>query len=401
MNQADAGIRQHIDLVLEAIAAQVADKNRDPFDINVMHRTACDLIAFYERYWGLSDLSGYSRIIAGCADLPESLACTALMLRYKRQFDAAVSVLDVACELAPTCLHYLTLKADILREKGAIDAARAVCEQVREIAPNLSELPLVLSQCDVGEQLGLFEEYYTLLQIAHRVRRPSVYLEIGVSSGKSLALAGAETVAIGIDPVTAVPGNQVFVSPENSPRLFKMTSDQFFETIDVRTVLGQPCFDMAFIDGLHLFEQVLRDLINLEKYADPDSIVFIHDCLPVNAFIAERVRQSVFWIGDVWKIIPCLKEMRPDLEIVTFPAQPSGLALIRNFDPTSTILERHFDSIVEHYRQACLPDHREGVFNLLNVQMTTDPVFFTRTIASRNNSMETDCCCPEAQRSMI
>lgn len=367
MNQADAGIRQHIDLVLEAIAAQIADKNRDSFDINVMHRTACDLIAFYERYWGLSDLSGYSRVIAGCTELPESLACTALMLRYQRQFDAAVSVLDVAYELAPACLHYLTLKADILREKGAIDAARTVCEQVREIAPNLSELPLVLSQCDVGEQMGPFEEYYTLLQIAHRVRRPSVYLEIGVSSGKSLALAGAETVAIGIDPVTAVPGNLVFISPENSPRLFNMTSDQFFESIDPRVVMGKPCFDMAFIDGLHLFEQVLRDLINLEKYAHPDSIIFIHDCLPVNAAVAERVRQSVFWIGDVWKIIPCLKEMRPDLEIVTFPAQPSGLALIRNLDPRSTVLERHFEAIVNYYQAMVLPENQKQMFDMLNV----------------------------------
>ncbi len=368
MNQGDARVRQHIDLVLEAIAAQEADNRRDPFDINVMHRTACDLIAFYERYWGITDLSGYSRVIAGCADLPESLACTAIMLRYQRQFDAAASLLDVAYKLAPASLHYLTLKADILREKGDIDAARAVCGLVRTIDPSLSELPLVLSQCDVGEQLGQFEEYYTLLQMAHRVRRPSVYLEIGVSSGKSLALAGVETLAIGIDPVTAVPGNQVFISPENTPRLFKMTSDQFFEETDLRTVMEQPCFDTAFIDGLHLFEQALRDLINLEKFAHPDSIVFIHDCLPVNRTITERVRQTAFWIGDVWKIIPCLKEMRPDLDIVTFPAQPSGLALIRNLDPASTVLERHFDFIVGHYRQFNLPEHKDQVFDLLNVK---------------------------------
>jgi hypothetical protein len=175
----------------------------------------------------------------------------------------------------------------------------------------------------------------------------------------------------------------VFVSPENSPKLFKMTSDQFFEGTDPRAVMGAPCFDMAFIDGLHLFEQVLQDLINLEKYATPDSILFIHDCLPVNAAIAERVRQSVFWIGDVWKIIPCLKEMRPDLEIVTFPAQPSGLAMIRNLDPSSTVLERHFDAVVEHFQQMRLPHRTQALHEQLNVLMTTDDQTFVQRIVPK------------------
>jgi Methyltransferase domain len=37
---------------------------------------------------------------------------------------------------------------------------------------------------------------------------------------------------------------------------------------------------MAFIDGLHHFEQVLRDFINVEKRATSEGLIVIHDCIP-------------------------------------------------------------------------------------------------------------------------
>jgi hypothetical protein len=125
--------------------------------------------------------------------------------------------------------------------------------------------------------------------------------------------------------------------------------------------------EMAFLDGLHLFEQTLRDFINVERFSDPETMIFIHDGLPVNRLVAERDRKTAFWVGDVWKIIPCLKEVRPDLEIITFPVQPSGLTLIRGLDPKSRILERQFDVITNHFRELELPESWEERNRLLNI----------------------------------
>src|SRR6185369_7219931 len=214
-------------------------------------------------------------------------------------------------------------------------------------------------------------EHYHLLHMAHTTLRPRRYIEIGVSSGRSLALTGCGTSAIGVDPMTAIPEQQFFHSPETAPKLFKMTSNDFFQQGLMEKEWGGSPFDMAFIDGLHLFEQALTDFINLERRSDPGSVIFIHDCLPVSVIGAERQRRSVVWTGDVWKVIPCLKAVRPDLEIVTFPVRPSGLAMVRNLDRNSKVLSSQFEAIKEHFIAAQLPEDMGERFRMLNVSDAT------------------------------
>ena len=48
--------------------------------------------------------------------------------------------------------------------------------------------------------LALLTTYLTRLAEIHGRRRPRAYLEIGVCAGRSLALAGADTTAFGVDP---------------------------------------------------------------------------------------------------------------------------------------------------------------------------------------------------------
>jgi hypothetical protein len=52
----------------------------------------------------------------------------------------------------------------------------------------------------------------------------------------------------------------------------------------------------------------------------------------------------------VWKVLACLRTYRPDLIIHVIPARPSGLGLITNLDPDSTVLHEKFDQIVAEYQ---------------------------------------------------
>jgi hypothetical protein len=187
--------------------------------------------------------------------------------------------------------------------------------------------------------------YLELLARIHEHSRPRTYLEIGMRNGESLALARPETMVIGIDPLPTV-WNKL----NADVGLYFETSDDFFATNDVRALLHDQPVDLAFIDGMHLFEYALRDFRNVERCAGPDSVIMVHDCLPPNAEVATRERQTALWTGDTWKLVCCLAELRPDLDISTVAVKASGLAIIRNLDPLSTVLFDRYDEAIERFQ---------------------------------------------------
>lgn len=324
-----------------------------------------EAIGFYKRTWMLdfTDLWGQLLVVP----FPAYLALT-LASEYLYQIgrvDAAVAVMEaVVDQNAPFPVKCQFVR--LLRDAGRIEQALQYCELVRSCHPTNQDILPEIDMCHLSDRL-LPYDYYTILEAAHRAYQPANYLEIGVAMGRSLGLAGACSHVIGVDPETAEAERQLFLSPENCPVLFKTTSDSFFAQADLNTLLKAGSLDMVFLDGLHLFEQVLRDFMHVEKYASPQTMVFIHDGLPINRLVAERERKTAFWVGDVWKIIPCLKAVRPDLEIITFPAPPSGLTVVRGLDPSSKLLERQFDRIVDHFLAAELPESWEERCALLAV----------------------------------
>jgi hypothetical protein len=189
-------------------------------------------------------------------------------------------------------------------------------------------------------------EYLTLLDRVQRTLRPRTYVEIGVRFGTSLQLALPGTTCVGIDPAAELR----YPVPRRS-EIFNVESDEFFATHDLRQVLGGRPVDMAFIDGMHWFEYALRDFANIEAACSPGSVVFIHDCYPIDAESAARDRTTKLWSGDVWKTIVVLRELRPDLNIVTLDAKPTGLAMITRLDPSSTVLADDMGRMVDHYME--------------------------------------------------
>jgi hypothetical protein len=202
-----------------------------------------------------------------------------------------------------------------------------------------------------------------LLDRIHCHLLPRTYVEVGIGTGKSLGLALPGTIAVGIDPEP-----NIRFAIDRSAQVFAVGSDEFFERHDLRHVLRGNHLDLAFVDGMHLFEYALRDFFHLERFCHAESTILFHDCKPFDAETSGRVRVANRWTGDVWKILLCLKEYRPDLRIATVDVPPTGLAMVRGLDPMSTVLADHYDEICARYidmSYSVLDHDKEGALNLV------------------------------------
>ena len=86
----------------------------------------------------------------------------------------------------------------------------------------------------------------------------STYLEIGCNDDELFSRITIKN-KIGIDPV--IGGNM------------KITSDNFF-------LQNKIMFDCVFIDGLHVYDQVKKDILNSSKFLNQNGFILVHDCLP-------------------------------------------------------------------------------------------------------------------------
>ncbi len=213
----------------------------------------------------------------------------------------------------------------ILCRLGRNREAVGVFRRALALDPTSARSP---AQSGLAQALYPGDDYRAVLSAIHETLRPATYVEIGVSTGASLALVRAPTVAIGIDPAPRLSGEL-----PASIRIVPLTSDRFFAEHDLRAAFGGRGFDLAFVDGLHTFEQTLTDIANLERQADPDSVILVHDVLPADEACAARDCRSALWAGDTWKIVPVLRRIRPDLTLFLIPTAPTGLAVIRGLTP--------------------------------------------------------------------
>lgn len=165
-------------------------------------------------------------------------------------------------------------------------------------------------------------------------RRPApAYLEIGCRHDECFAEIHAAR-KVGVDPEWG--------------GTHRMTSDEFFAK-------HQDRFDVAFIDGLHLAEQVRRDLANTLRCLRGGGVAVLHDCLPDNAWHADpqRARDLIAagdtglhdigeWCGDVWRAFGETGG-DPALDVALWPGDHGcGLVIERPSGPLHT--PRTFDA---------------------------------------------------------
>ena len=136
-----------------------------------------------------------------------------------------------------------------------------------------------------------------------------------------------------------------------------MTSDEFFEKH-----ISQK-YDIIFVDGLHLFEQVYRDIVNSLNWLNTNGTIVVHDCNPIQEITQRRERASDAWHGDVWKSIVKLRMEEINLTIHTVDAD-EGCAIIRN--GSQILLPVSPDE--NTYEYSFLENRRREALNLISIE---------------------------------
>lgn len=206
--------------------------------------------------------------------------------------------------------------------------------------------------------------YEIINYILDKLNRKSVYLEIGVRNPDDNFHKIKSEEKYSVDPG--------FENPENNVD-FKVTSDEFFQKLDAGEYLNKNIkFDVIFIDGLHLAEQVDRDINNSLRYLKEDGFIIMHDCNPPTEFHATenyyyRLSPSQgFWNGTTWKAFFKTRK-RTDLYSCCIDTD-WGVGILSkkvNLGPVTTVLNEFFEYQV-------LAENRKESLNLITFEEFTN-----------------------------
>jgi hypothetical protein len=159
-----------------------------------------------------------------------------------------------------------------------------------------------------------------------------IYLEIGCDTNLIFKNVKAN-LKIGVDPARG--GNR------------RCTSDFFFKN---NTIF----FDVIFIDGLHEYPQIRKDLLNSLKFLKNNGCIIIHDLIPRNWLEEHVPRLSSTWCGDIWKIsyeIKKAKNLTFELLLVDF-----GVGIVKKinnnyFLPKIDFGQKKFNFFYKNYKK--------------------------------------------------
>jgi hypothetical protein len=129
--------------------------------------------------------------------------------------------------------------------------------------------------------------------------KETVYLEIGVRRPEDNFNKINSSKKYSVDPGIENPKNPVD---------FPFTSDEFFYKLKKGEILSKDIrFDVIFIDGLHLANQVERDIENSLSFLSENGFILLHDCNPPTEWHAREeyyydlTPAEKFWNGTTWK----------------------------------------------------------------------------------------------------
>ena len=187
-----------------------------------------------------------------------------------------------------------------------------------------------------------FPRRYDIINKIIIKRNYTSYLEISCFKDETFNQINIKK-KIGVDPVSG--GN------------LRMTSDQFFND-------NKDKFDLIFIDGLHVYEQVIKDIFNSIKVLKENGIILVHDCLPRKLWYQTPTRMSDTWNGDVWKaIVECRTLENIDTYTCLADEGIGVIKLQKNNNPLNLKLSNFKNLKYKEYYT-----NRESLMNIISVE---------------------------------
>ncbi len=206
-------------------------------------------------------------------------------------------------------------------------------------------------------------------------KRNCTYLEIGLGSGNNFYKIRARK-KIGVDPNLKIKKKKFRLVLKNRWNIFnkyyEMDSNGFFKNkSDV--LIKYNGLDVVFIDGLHTFEQSLRDVQNCLKFLKENGVIIMHDCNPPSELAAlpaqsyEEVQNLNLtawtgdWCGDVWKTIAYLRSTQKDLNVFVLDYD-YGIGIITKGKPEEII--EYKPEEIKNFSYKDLNKNRKTILNL-------------------------------------
>ena len=195
---------------------------------------------------------------------------------------------------------------------------------------------------DIGFNFTNKKNRLYIVQDIIQKKKYKSYLEIGCFDDELFNHVNCEN-KVGVDPV--------------SGGTIRKTSDQFFENNKVY-------FDCIFIDGLHKYNQVKKDILNSLKFLNKGGIILLHDCLPNNFYAQATPRCQWEWNGDVWKaIVEC--RTKKDIDVYTCNADFGiGVILKRPNNNVLSYSKKNYSELkfIEYYH------HHKKLMNIIEYE---------------------------------
>lgn len=198
------------------------------------------------------------------------------------------------------------------------------------------------------------------------------YLEIGVRDPNNGNFNSIKIKnKLGVDPKPKIKQSNIYVG----------TSDDFFKN-------NKQKFDIIFIDGLHLEEQVDKDIINSLECITDKGLILLHDCNPPTK-LHQREQYKVngkypSWNGTVWRSIAKLRMTRSDLKINVIDTD-WGVGVIKKSK------DEELYPYKENFTYDLLEKDRKKLLKLVKAKTFKtfiDNLFITKSIPIEYNQLE-------------
>lgn len=146
---------------------------------------------------------------------------------------------------------------------------------------------------------------------------------------------------------------------------FPMTSDNFFK-------INEDLYDVILIDGLHIDEQVERDIINSLSCLSENGTIVLHDCNPPTIHHARENYYDLStpagsdWNGTVWKAIVKVRSTLPGIKTVVVDTD-WGVGVIQKSESDNIILNTN-----PYYSFNKFSENKQYYLNLISPQQFLD-----------------------------